>query len=186
MTKAEWQAFQNHDAAYDGRLFCGMISSKAVCRPSCTARMRHPDNVVAFSSLAEAESQGFTPCRHCRPDQPQWQGEKKELVRAAQAYIDAHSAEKFSLKALSGALYINGSYLLRVFREVTGHTLLWYHNHIRCEKAKRLLTQNTVSISAAGEQVGFCSSSHFTHVFHKMEGKTPSEFRKAYYQSLEP
>ena len=38
---------------------------------------------------------------------------------------------------------MNGSYLLRIFKANTGHTLLWYHNHVRCENAKALLRDAT-------------------------------------------
>ena len=99
------------------------------------------------------------------------------LVEAARAYIEAHSAEKFSLQAISDALFVNGSYLLRLFKARTGHTLLGYHNWVRCENAKVLLCDKSISISAAGEAVGFVSSAHFSHVFRKIVGMTPTVFR---------
>ena len=101
-----------------------------------------------------------------------------ELTSAAKQYLDAHSAEKFSLQQMAGTLYINGSYLLRTFKAHTGHTLLWYHHYVRCEKAKALLADGRISISAAGETVGFISSSHFSHIFKKMTGLTPTEYRR--------
>ena len=51
----------------------------------------------------------------------------KDLARAAQDYIEAHSAERFSLQEMAGALFVNGSYLLRVFKRRTGMTPLAYH-----------------------------------------------------------
>lgn len=99
------------------------------------------------------------------------------LVRAAMDYIEAHSAEKFSLKAISEALFINGSYLLRVFRSHTGQTLLGYHNRVRCKKAQALLRGSELGISLIGEAVGFVSSAHFSHVFKKITGVTPTEYR---------
>lgn len=101
------------------------------------------------------------------------------LARAARDYIEAHSEEKFTLQAVADALFVNGSYLLRVFKANTGHTLLWYHNHIRCERAKELLCLRDRSISQVGENVGFVSPAHFSHVFRKMTGMTPSEYRQA-------
>ena len=101
----------------------------------------------------------------------------RALTEAAKAYIEAHSADKFALQALADALFVNGSYLLRVFKANTGHTLLWYHNYVRCEKAKALLTQSDSSISAVGEEAGFVSSAHFSHVFRKMTGMTPTDYR---------
>lgn len=101
----------------------------------------------------------------------------RALAQAAKEYVEGHSAEKFSLQAVADALFVNGSYLLRVFKANTGHTLLWYHNHVRCERAKDLLRTGDMSISQVGEQVGFVSSAHFSHVFKKMTGSTPTEYR---------
>lgn len=101
----------------------------------------------------------------------------ERLTLAAKAYIEAHSAEKFSLPELAGALYVNGSYLLRTFKAQTGQTLLWYHNHVRCERAKALLDHSHMSVSSVGAEVGFVSSAHFSHIFKKMTGMTPTEYR---------
>lgn len=104
-------------------------------------------------------------------------GSGTALSNAAKAYIEAHSAEKFSLRAIAEALFVNGSYLLRVFKANTGHTLLAYHNSVRCERAKRLLMNEAMPISQIGDEVGFASSAHFSHVFKKVVGVTPSEYR---------
>lgn len=113
------------------------------------------------------------------------QGGKGDLVKAAQAYMEAHSAEKFSLSEMSGALFVNGSYLLRTFRRQTGMTLLHYHQMIRCQKAGELLTHTDRSISEVGEAVGFVSSSHFSHVFRRVTGCTPSEYRQRHAGEME-
>lgn len=110
------------------------------------------------------------------PPKKRASGEK--LTQAAMTYIDAHSAEKFSLQAVASALFVNGSYLLRTFKSHTGSTLLAYHNAVRCEKAKVLLLDPAKSISQAGEEVGFVSSSHFSHIFKKVTGLTPTEYRR--------
>lgn len=106
------------------------------------------------------------------------QGDSGEaIVRAAMNYIESHSAEKFSLKAISEALFINGSYLLRRFKSRTGQTLLGYHNRVRCDRAQALLRDTDMSISEVGAAVGFVSSAHFSHVFKKTTGTTPTEYR---------
>lgn len=106
------------------------------------------------------------------------QGGKTDLVKDAKSYMEAHSAEKFSLREMAGALFVNGSYLLRTFRHQTGITPLHYHHLIRCEKAKELLAQTGQSISEIGETVGYVSSSHFSHVFRGVAGCTPGEYRR--------
>lgn len=109
-----------------------------------------------------------------------------ELTQAAKRYIEAHSAEKFSLQAMSDALFVNGSHLLRVFKARTGQTLLAYHNRMRCENAKALLTRDDISISRVGEMAGFVSSSHFSHIFKKLTGMTPTEYRQAHIKNQAP
>ena len=101
----------------------------------------------------------------------------RDLTKSAQDYLEAHSTERFSLQKLADALFINGSYLLRTFKRNTGMTPLSYHHQIRCSKAKELLIQTDRTISEIGEAVGFVSSSHFSHIFRKTEGCTPSEYR---------
>ncbi len=100
------------------------------------------------------------------------------LSEAACAWLETHSAEKYSLAEMSKALFVNGSYLMRTFKRQTGITPLAYHQAVRCKNARELLTATDLSISKIGETVGFVSSSHFTHVFRKIEGCTPSEYRK--------
>ena len=99
------------------------------------------------------------------------------LAHAASDYIESHYKDKFSLQALAGELFVNGSYLLRVFKKYTGFTPLAYHNHIRCERAKELLANTGECVADIGESVGFVSSAHFSHVFRKEEGCTPTEYR---------
>lgn len=185
MNQEEWQAIKSRNAQYDETFFCGLIKSKTVCRVSCDYRARDIRDVVVFPTLREALDAGYRPCAHCRPDRPSWAGSKNELVQEAKRYIETHYTEKFSLEALSNHLFINGSYLLRTFKAATGCTLLWYHNHVRCEKAKELLTHSEYSIAAVGDMTGFASSAHFSHVFKKMLGITPSEFRNQYFQELD-
>ena len=105
------------------------------------------------------------------------QNSGKILSEAAQAYMEAHSGEKFSLEEMANALYVNGSYLLRTFKRYTGMTPLSYHHQVRCAKAKALLAQTDLTVSQVGEAAGFVSSSHFSHIFRKTVGCTPSEYR---------
>ena len=51
---------------------------------------------------------------------------KGELVRYAEALVQKHYLEKFSLRQLSDSLHVDKSYLLRTFHERTGMTLLEY------------------------------------------------------------
>ena len=95
-------------------------------------------------------------------------GSSAALADAARLYIETHSTDKFSLQAVADALFVNGSYLLRAFKAYTGHTLLWYHNYIHCEKANLFEHWNKQSIfqSAARSWEKYLvslSRSYFSH-----------------------
>lgn len=101
-----------------------------------------------------------------------------ELVRTAKEFIEAHFNDKFALEKIAQTLFVNGSYLERVFKKETGHTLLWQHNFVRCEKAKQLLRDSSLSIAWVARQTGDVSPSHFSHIFRRFTGCTPSEYRR--------
>lgn len=101
------------------------------------------------------------------------------LAQSVSEYIESHYKNKFSLQEMAGELFVNGNYLLRVFKKHTGYTPLAYHNHVRCERAKEMLLRSEKSVSDVGDAVGFVSSAHFSHVFKKEEGCTPSEYRSS-------
>ena len=65
-----------------------------------------------------------------------------------------------------------------IMRNYDAEGKLYYHHLMRCKKAKELLIDSRLSISQVGESAGFVTSSHFSHIFRKMEGCTPSEYRK--------
>lgn len=101
----------------------------------------------------------------------------KRLALQAAYYIREHSEQKFSLSEIAGALFVNGNYLARVFKHETGHTLLWYHNAVRCENARKMLLETKLSVAEIGSAVGYISPAHFSHQFKKITGVSPSEWR---------
>ncbi len=185
MTKEQWLAIKNQDKAYDGKFFYALRHSKKVCRPSCQKSGVRPERVILFHTLQEALDKGYTPCSKCRPDKENWEGARIELANAAERLVQERYQQKFSLDALAGELFVDKSYLLRTFKEVKGATLLEYHNKVRCEKAKELLQRSELPIGYIASEVGYVSASHFTQVFRKTTGQTPSGYRIAYLRSLD-
>lgn len=185
LTKEQWLAIKNSDKSADGSFYYALKRSKKVCRPSCKKASVKPDKVIIFDTLQDALDKGYQPCSKCRPDKESWAGARIELANAAERMVLENYREKFSLEAIAQELFVDKSYLLRTFKEIKGHTLLEYHNLVRCQKAEELLQRPELPISYIASEVGYISASHFTQVFRKVTGKTPSQYRTAYLRSLD-
>lgn len=70
------------------------------------------------------------------------------------------------------------SILNRKFKETTGMTLIAFVTKLRIEYACNLLTSSDYSVIDVAEAASYDSLSHFNHVFKRVVGMTPSEYRK--------
>ena len=184
MTQEQWNAIKNNDKRYDGVFFYALKSTGNVCRPSCPARACRPENVIIFEHLEDALAEGYRPCRRCCPEVENWEGTHGELAKRIRILIDESYEEKFSLDRIASELHMDKNYLLRVFKAVTGMTMLQYHNSVRCRHAGELLQRPELTISYVGSTVGFKTPSHFTRVFKQVMGSTPAEYRRSYFASF--
>ena len=64
--------------------------------------------------------------------------------------------------------------------DVTGYTILDYLNHVRIRHATNCFYYYDVPIGVIAENVGFITAVHFTRVFKKLVGISPSTFRNYY------
>jgi YesN/AraC family two-component response regulator len=96
-----------------------------------------------------------------------------DVVFKVTNYIKRNCNEKLSLDALAREVYLSKSYLSSMFKEETGISLTEYITKVRIEKSKRLLTENSISISAIAMQCGFKDQSYFTKVFKKRRAQAP-------------
>lgn len=90
--------------------------------------------------------------------------------------------EKFtldiSLQLLSQKYNISMSYLSNLIKKETGHTYTEHIMNKRLDLAKAILKDNSMSIEEIAEKVGYNDYFHFTKVFKKNVGITPSKYRK--------
>lgn len=103
---------------------------------------------------------------------PAW---AKELKAIIQDQIDA----SLSLKEISKELDINPAYLSRAFSKYFDDLSFGeYIRKLRIEKAIQLLGKPEYSLTEIAYLTGFSDQSHFTRVFKKMMGESPSAYRK--------
>ena len=105
-------------------------------------------------------------------------GVKKMEISAVRLYIDEHYAEKLTLESVAGYFFIDKSYLARLFKSQYGITLTTYLQQVRITHAKRRLRFTEKSVEEIGMECGIVELHYFSRVFKKLEGISPSEYRK--------
>lgn len=92
-------------------------------------------------------------------------------------YIKEHLAGNMMISDIAGALHFNPNYLMRVFKNKTGMSILEYMARARIEAAKKILKGTQLPVKEVAYMVGYEDSVYFTKVFRKETGMTPSKFR---------
>lgn len=105
---------------------------------------------------------------------------RNETVEQICAYLAVNYQQKFSLSEVAAKFYLSPYYLSRVFRKVTGQSIVDYLNGRRIEAAQKLLETTDLSISAVAEQTGFASAAHFRRVFRETMNISPLQYRKSH------
>ncbi|MDR6550177.1 response regulator [Paenibacillus qinlingensis] len=94
------------------------------------------------------------------------------------SFIQEHlHKEELSLHFAAESLFVNYSYLSRIFKESIGESFSDYVLRLRMERAKELLSKG-VKVSDASEQVGYRHMNYFSKSFQKYWGVKPSEVNK--------
>lgn len=99
-------------------------------------------------------------------------------IYPAIAYIETHPKEIVSMKEMAELCHLSSSYFCRLFTRETGENFVNYINRQKVELAKRLLVETNLSVSQITGEIGYLNTSHFIEVFKRMEGVTPSAYRK--------
>jgi AraC family transcriptional regulator of adaptative response / methylphosphotriester-DNA alkyltransferase methyltransferase len=175
MQEEQWNAIANCDPSYDGQFFYAVKTTGIFCRPSCKSRVPNRENVLIFMTVDAAIEAGFRACKRCRPDKFRWPTE--ELAHRAIEYIDTHYSEPLTLGVIADSLHINQYHLHRIFKRIVGVTPVEYLLQERISKAKRLLKESNLSVTEIAVAVGFVNAAHFSTVFRKQTGLSPSAYR---------
>ncbi|SFT24893.1 response regulator [Paenibacillus sp. BC26] len=105
---------------------------------------------------------------------------KHSVIHEAIAVIQARYADpQFKLEELLSVLNISVTHFYNMFKQETGKSFISYLIEYRIEQAKGLLSQQKqLKTYEVGERVGYPDYPHFTKLFKKVVGVTPSEYRK--------
>ncbi len=99
-------------------------------------------------------------------------------INEALQFIEMNYSRKFTIDMLANFVGLNRSYLNSIFKEELGKTLQQYLMEFRILKACELLESDALSIGDVSRSVGYSDQLLFSKVFKRIQGVTPSEYKK--------
>ncbi len=101
----------------------------------------------------------------------------RRLVDRAKLVLASDLSRRWTLGEIAASVGISPVYLTQLFQSVEGVPLYRYQLRLRLARALDLVV-TTDDVSALAHELGFSSHSHFSAAFHRLYGRTPSQFRR--------
>ncbi len=92
--------------------------------------------------------------------------------------------DNLRLETLAAQCGIGENYFYKMFKLVTGQTVISYINEYRVNKAEVLLKTTVLKISEIAKLTGFQDQNYFSRVFKQIKGYVPHDCRQANSQKL--
>ncbi len=178
---AQYEAFRNRDPKWDGVVFVAVRTTGIYCRPVCPARTPLAHNIAFYRSAAAAEQAGYRPCLRCRPETapfcPAWKGTRTTVERALRL-IEGGALDRGGVDRLAYRLGVGARHLSRLFAKHLDASPLQIALSLRVRRARHLLDDTDLPISAVAERAGFASPQRLNAAFKRLYGRPPSAMRK--------
>ena len=94
------------------------------------------------------------------------------------SFIQKNYGMPITVKQISENLELSSTYLNSIFKKDLGQTIQEYLISVRIENAKKLLQEQTLSVSAVGKKVGYQSLRSFETAFLQRVGVSPTQYQK--------
>lgn len=110
-------------------------------------------------------------------EQIQVKGNNDALMERVMKYMNEHLADPdLNVEKLTEDVGISRAQLHRKLKEIAGVSAGEFIRNLRLEQAARLIEEGQINITQVAYSVGFCNQTHFSTVFKKHYGMSPSEY----------
>lgn len=101
-----------------------------------------------------------------------------ELAATIKAYVEANYTSDLHLEKIAEEMGISLKYVSRLFKETYNANITSFISELRIAKAKELLRDTDLLVTAISKQVGIFDRTTFLRTFKKMEGLSPNDYRR--------
>lgn len=109
---------------------------------------------------------------------PETRTQHTDMVNAVKVVLADMYYKQWTLGDIAEAVYSSPYHLCRTFRRETGQTIHHYRQHLRLYHAlERIANTHVDDFMSLALELGFASHSHFSTVFLRTFGLSPSAFR---------
>ena len=110
-------------------------------------------------------------------EQPEVKGNDEQLMERIMKVVNKNlSNSDFNVDMLTQEVGISRAQLHRKMKEMTGIATSEFIRNIRLEQAARLLKEQKINVTQVAYTVGFSNLAHFSTLFRKHFGVSPSEY----------
>jgi two-component system response regulator YesN len=102
--------------------------------------------------------------------------ESRIVVAAKRVMRERFADPELDLAQIAEAAGVSKNHLSWEFARETGQTITAYLAGVRIAEAKRLLSTTTLKVYEVGEKVGYLNVEHFSRIFKKWTGSSPSSW----------
>ncbi|OUS25674.1 hypothetical protein A9Q98_11875 [Thalassotalea sp. 42_200_T64] len=170
------QARLSRDLRFDGKFFTAVLTTGIYCRPTCPAGPAKEENVRYYLSAAQAEFNGYQPCKRCKPELSPEQQLSSHLSQALNLIT---ISPQLSVHQLAQKLQLSERQVQRLFKENLGLNPNEFINQKRQITARTLLLSTSITIADVAIISGFGSTRSFNEHIKKQYKLTPSQLRKS-------
>jgi two-component system response regulator YesN len=103
---------------------------------------------------------------------------KENKTEAIKQFVEENYSQDIYLEQISEMYHLSVSHLSRTIKKEWGVSFSDYLAQVRIREAKKLLTETRKDVQEISTLVGFNSRNTFIRTFKKLEGITPSDYRK--------
>lgn len=101
------------------------------------------------------------------------------LARDIIGYLEARVFQTISINELCQHFNYSKTYLSKVFKNITGRSLLEYYTSLKISEAKRLIREKNFNFAQIAAQLCYDSPQYFSRTFKHVTGMTPKEYKRS-------